>query len=424
MQVSDISNEQVELGDEATTYEEYKPLELCKIGDYQDYFTKGIGKNLLDTNISTQTKNGVTLTNNGDGTYILNGTATGYGYFFPSNSNFQHLKAGTYTFSANNYTDLIYSAYYDNSGTALFWKSEKATCTLNEDTNDFRVQITTTSGKTYNNVKIYLQLESGTSQTYYEPYNSKDKWCKYTAIGKVVLDGSENWYKTNDTTASVFALANFIRVASYGASGKGYSNYYTYRFANTSGKFYYGSYNNITLCQDIGVSLADFKTWLGTHNTICYYVLETPYLSLIEDTTLIEQLDTIEGAFSYEGTTNVNQINNDLPFIMDLKAMKKDTNETIVNNIGNTTSKPTIALEGTGDINIYLNGTQMLKATLTDKMTIDTTNLEAYNPDTMTLLNRHLVGDISKFTLNSGENTIKMDGDLTKATITDYTRYL
>ena len=127
---------------------------------------------------------------------------------------------------------------------------------------------------------------------------------------------------------------------------------------------------------------------------------------------------------SYEGTTNIGQVNNDKAFLMDLKAMKKDTNEVVVNNIGNTYSKPTIALEGTGDINIYLNGTQMLKATLTDKMTIDTTNLEAYNPDTMTLLNRQLVGDISKFKLDSGNNTIKMDGNLTTATITDYLRWL
>ena len=127
---------------------------------------------------------------------------------------------------------------------------------------------------------------------------------------------------------------------------------------------------------------------------------------------------------SYEGTTNIGQVNNDKAFLMDLKAMKKDTNEVVVNNIGNTYSKPTIDLDGTGDINIYLNGTQMLKATLTDKMTIDTTNLEAYNPDTMTLLNRQLVGDISKFKLDSGNNTIKMDGNLTTATITDYTRWL
>lgn len=43
---------------------------------YSGYDIKTIGKNLLNPTLQTTTQNGVTCTNNGDGTYTLNGTAT------------------------------------------------------------------------------------------------------------------------------------------------------------------------------------------------------------------------------------------------------------------------------------------------------------------------------------------------------------
>lgn len=43
---------------------------------YSGYNIKTIGKNLLNPTLDTTTQNGITCTNNGDGTYTLNGTAT------------------------------------------------------------------------------------------------------------------------------------------------------------------------------------------------------------------------------------------------------------------------------------------------------------------------------------------------------------
>ena len=43
---------------------------------YSGYDIKTIGKNLLNPTLDTTTQNGITCTNNGDGTYTLNGTAT------------------------------------------------------------------------------------------------------------------------------------------------------------------------------------------------------------------------------------------------------------------------------------------------------------------------------------------------------------
>ena len=52
------------------------PIELKSVGDSGSFEVGVYGKNLCNCNATTQTINGVTCTNNGDGTYTLNGTAT------------------------------------------------------------------------------------------------------------------------------------------------------------------------------------------------------------------------------------------------------------------------------------------------------------------------------------------------------------
>ena len=52
-------------------------------------------------------------------------------------------------------------------------------------------------------------------------------------------------------------------------------------------------------------SESSIVSWLSTHNTIVYYVLSTPINTLIEDTTLINQLEDLKGTMSYEGQTNI-----------------------------------------------------------------------------------------------------------------------
>ena len=56
--------------------------------------------------------------------------------------------------------------------------------------------------------------------------------------------------------------------------------------------------------------------------------------------------------------------------------------------------------------------------------TIDTEAMEAYNPDTNALANRQVTGDYSKIKLEPGENDLRFSGDLSKATVTKYKRWL
>ena len=248
--------------------------------------------------------------------------------------------------------------------------------------------------------------------------NSDGQWCKYNAIGKSVLNGSEEWNKTGNVYRMKISTAmslSELYCNRYKYTEHAYNDYE----CNTATTYYNINFRNSTIS-----SVDNWETEIATNNLILYYVLATPYLSLIEDNNLIEQLDNIQNAMSYQGTTNISQVNNDKPFIISVKAVEDGTNEVVVNNIGNAYSKPLIALEGSGNVDIYLDNTQILKANVEDKMNIDIAKLEAYNPDTSALLNRQVIGNYNTMTLQPGENTIRIDGALDKATISNYTRWL
>ena len=206
----------------------------------------------------------------------------------------------------------------------------------------------------YNNVIEKAQIEKGLSATDYVEhqeqvypinlsnielckigdyqdylYKENNKWYKYGAIGKVVLDGSENWNKStsypgnyycqngvpNAITFSVNCFSNLTNI---------FFNSYTQLSNGDNGIMLEGGSANKTI--DFKISsistLADFKTFLGNTNLILYYVYATPTTTEITDSTLISQLDNIEYAMSYKEQTNISQENNDMPFIIPTSAFK------------------------------------------------------------------------------------------------------
>lgn len=102
------------------------------------------------------------------------------------------------------------------------------------------------------------------------------------------------------------------------------------------------------------------------------------------------------------------------------------TTATTVSNSGNVISKPLLTISGSGTITVSLGGNQIFSIDMTDISTIaiDTEKLEAYDPNTGTLLNRKVTGDYSLFYLNTGNNTIQLGGTITTANIINYTRWL
>lgn len=144
-------------------------LAIAPKGNSSQFSTTG--KNLLPPNINTQTLNGLTITNNNDGTYILNGTASAQTNFVFDSQKWIDFKAGTYTVSCNTFTDITLAGYY-GSGTNCFWKTSNGLFTLNDDISNFRFQITASSGATFDNVIIKPMIEPGSTATDFEPYTN------------------------------------------------------------------------------------------------------------------------------------------------------------------------------------------------------------------------------------------------------------
>ena len=146
-------------------------------------------------------------------------------------------------------------------------------------------------------------------------YKNNGKWYKYNAINKLVLNGSENW-AVHGSIASWFywdGLTNGFTDSTI--SGYALFNYFTQKAYSTvtslkNGEFAYGQVAGETkkrfVIKDTDyTTVADFKSWLSTHNTIVYYVRATPTDTEITDATLISQLEEISKTLSYQGQTNI-----------------------------------------------------------------------------------------------------------------------
>lgn len=258
----------------------------------------------------------------------------------------------TYTLSGipSGISLLAVNEYNTYGGTRSNYISSSGTFTLSQDTtyialifggSDF-TDATNTLMKNAN-----IQLEYGSKANTYTPYGTtpielckigtyqdyfyKDsgKWYLHKETSKVIFDGSENegWYIDSTGTANwsyrkANSFTNPIR-------NTGYSNYYpivNITNANTSqGLGVRDSTNNNEARIRWGTedTIENFKTWLQTHNVIVYYALATPTNIEITYTSLINQLDAIRlNALSYNGTTNILQTNNDLPFIIEASCLK------------------------------------------------------------------------------------------------------
>jgi len=84
--------------------------------------------------------------------------------------------------------------------------------------------------------------------------------------------------------------------------GSGYCNYFRFTYRNVDGAIYTSSKDKIALVRDSSYTLETFKAWLGAHNTIVYYGLETPADTEITDPTLLTQLENLQQITQYKHT--------------------------------------------------------------------------------------------------------------------------
>jgi len=165
----------LEVGEASDTYIHVKDSSLNELKELE---VEGVckqqtttGKNLLPNKIQSKTVNGITCTNNNDGTVTLNGTTTAKTYLSPSSAGFISLSLdGDYTFSANTYNNISYALYHGSAETFFWAVTSNKTFSATGSFDNVRPQINIESGITLNNVIIKFQLEKGSTATEYESY--------------------------------------------------------------------------------------------------------------------------------------------------------------------------------------------------------------------------------------------------------------
>ena len=136
-------------------------------------------------------------------------------------------------------------------------------------------------------------IQESSVATDYEPYNSKDKWLLHKEIGKVVLNGTENWLLYGTGTPNYFYYC--YKQMTPNAVG-GISNYYKYTEVGSgnTNQGIYGITNYVRVRYGTEDTIANYKSWLNTHNIIFYYILANPTIEEITNSDLISQLNAIE----------------------------------------------------------------------------------------------------------------------------------
>lgn len=298
-------------------------IELCKIGDYEDKIDKSTGKNLIDNANITYNYSNVS-----DSYNILTTINTGIRYKTTYNNG-----SPVVVFKSIDLTNYV--------GKTIRFKAnfgEKGRITLalcNADVSSrTAIQASTTSGNTItyvvpNNLgeqkylAYYLGIVGATGNDTedftnliitidnedmtYEPYGKE--WYLKKNIGKVVLDGTENW--TGYTDLGINARGYYTKDGIIKKSN-GFSNRFNIITTDTWNSDETGIMLTPISASLIGIKLpktllsteniTGIKTWLSTHNTTVYYALATPTYTKITDSTLIEQLEAIK---SKDNTTNI-----------------------------------------------------------------------------------------------------------------------
>lgn len=307
------------------TYEDFSPyftpIELNKIGNYQDSIKKGTGKNLFDKN-NANILNGW-LDNN---KMALSPTQLNRLFYIPCKAN------TTYTISRSILTSAFRVATYDSEPFPIIGSSEAQynISGLIKDNSATSITITTGANAKYLIVHYgrletdlnieeslkTIQIEENTQATSFEPFGYKDKWYIEKNVGKVVLNGTENWSLNSNYTNNVFYIvvdninktSNVKTILSNyynGVENQGladFGNNYNYSICSRG---YNDAYYHLYISNDSISSVADFKTWLQSNNTKVYYALASSTYTLIENEELIKQLDAVSHAETQEGTTNI-----------------------------------------------------------------------------------------------------------------------
>lgn len=325
----DLDTFMINEGTTALPYDEYYDYgEYSKISTYEDKFIRNSGKNkikldwllsLCNPSYTTQVENGYTFFP------LQSAYSTGQTLDTPINL------PASISYKAKNGTGVNhrFRLWFDDgtsqtlttgSGTGTSEVSVKIeNITKSGATKITKVGMDWTTQGTFTITE--LMFNEGTTALDYEPYGSNEWYIKKN-IGKVVLDGTENWglYSASGSMPRRLGVQN--NNLWFADSMPIISDYFHCGNKNSQTDLDMWTQVNYLAITDINSTwstASDFKTWLTTHNTTVMYPLKTPTYTQITSETLIKQLNAIKK--SYNNQTNISQENEDLPFEIDATAL-------------------------------------------------------------------------------------------------------
>lgn len=434
-----ITNIQIEAGSTATAYEPYVGGIPAPNPDYPQDIHVVTGEQTVAVNgknlflvPETETKNGVTLTKNSDGTFNLVGTATSIATFSIKLDTV--LESGTYTLSKSegNFIAVV----QDYSGTSwlsqlitLNYNSDSVTSSINPVGNCTAFVIQARNGITYNLQNVQVQLEKGSSvtqfvdyktpQTYpislgstelckigdYQDYiyKSGDGWYVHKAVGKAVL-GELTWVHSSTSQADVYRMQTnslsglFVPPSSISAIIDGACNYFITISDNSAGT--YGAHTGISAHPTTGAihiynpdyntdtSESAFTTWLANNDVLLYYALAIPTDTKITDATLIGQLNALAAGNSYYNVTKiaVAATGTNLPAILDVSVLRKSLTGVLAADQDVNDATLTIQKNGATVATFTANSSTATTANITVPTKVsDLTNDAGYTTNTGTI---------------------------------------
>ena len=285
------------------------------------------GKNLLNPNGVSKIESDLTFTNNGNGIFTVSGTSTTNRSFSLStqqielNANQPYTQSIT-TVSGTKTGEVVVGVKNSSDEITFNYIAGNQTITPTEDLTTHTYTYYVASGKTVN-WTFKVQLEKGTQITEYEEYKSNsltidlqgNELCSLPngtkdevnitngevllikRIGKVVLDGSEEWGVTTGLHDSYMRFG--YNAPAIKAQNRALSNYF--KIGNTTSTsvtnlLEYRDTNHIFINTNVAENLSGFKTWLSTHNVEVLYELAEPETI---------NLGTVEMPHTYEGVSNI-----------------------------------------------------------------------------------------------------------------------
>ena len=297
----------------------------------------GAGRTWDDT-AKTMTYNGVSYKVNDDGTFTVNGTASGASYLVLVNAlplmigsdyvlNGSPAGGGTSRYSlrlydGTNYMSDVGAGLEFTFGTQSLIRLNVANGTVMNNL-VFKPMVrnaivTDTTYESYQGHSYTIDLGTtelckiGDYQDYI--YKSGDDWYVHKACGKITYNGTENWgYSSAYSRTNIALASNMLAYAT-----EGYCTHLSIGntgAASANNVFNIGGLNLYVKATSVATSKAAWEAWLTSNNITVYYQLATPTDTQITDTNLITQLNNIHQFLTRYGYNS--NVSGNLPIIID-----------------------------------------------------------------------------------------------------------